>query len=387
VGTEPALIEMTTITVGHGAIDQWWHGDVTEQGSPVRYARNFGPSYSIFVMLQNTTREMGATGACPGTLYCARDEGATADLCDNNGFQIVNEEGHWATGDALLMNMNSWHRGAAHTDPNAPDRVMLILTFAPRPRTATESRQLSQGITFSLRWDMWGHTWSDVRYAKTAMMQPWATLRALGLYKPKHAHWGIDFVTGSIMRLANQDTGFDEDAMDDLDKKGGFRYLPSFLHDEFNDDDDNPWHGMLMRVFNKVEAFARRVVLVAIVSYLILCRAVGSEKFSTSLRRLGVMCTVAYLIFGIARIHVDNTKWAKDIKANRRYSSVFPHEKKLFVPPSEVPPRGHFVCQQTRFRLLETLRRLYRFPYGQSCIPSSCRQSCSYLCQVSYHVP
>lgn len=336
MGAEPALIEMTTITIGYGAIDQWWHGDVVEKGSPVRYGRTFGPSYSIFVQLQNTTPAMGATGACPGTLYCARDDGATADLCDNHGFQVINEEGHWATGDALLMNMNSWHRGGGHTDPNAPDRVMLILTFAPRPRPTTESRIMSQGITFSLRWDMWGHTWSDLKHAKTAMSQPWATLRALGLYKPKDAHWGIDFVTGSIMRLANQDYGFDEDAIEALHEKGGFWFLPSFLHEDFDLEDDNPWHGMLTRIVRKVEAFARRVVGVAIALYLILSRAVGSEKMSTSLRRLGVLCTLVYIIFGIARTHVDNTKWAKDIKANRRYSSVFANEKNFVVSPSDV---------------------------------------------------
>ena len=66
-----------------------------------------------------------------------------------------------------------------------------------------ESRQLSQGITFSLRWDMWGHTLSDLAKADTAMTQPWATLRALGLYKAKDADWGIDFVTGSTHRIAN----------------------------------------------------------------------------------------------------------------------------------------------------------------------------------------
>ncbi len=75
--------------------------------------------------------------------------------CDKDGFQVVGEDGHWNTGDALLMNMNSYHRGSAHIDPNGIDRVMLILTFVPRPNKRAESRQMSQGITFSLRWDMW----------------------------------------------------------------------------------------------------------------------------------------------------------------------------------------------------------------------------------------
>jgi len=74
-------------------------------------------------------------------------------VCEEVGFQVVdNTTGYWKAGDALLMNMNSFHRGAAHVGKDAPDRVMLILTFVPKPVERAESRQLSQGITFSLRW-------------------------------------------------------------------------------------------------------------------------------------------------------------------------------------------------------------------------------------------
>ena len=69
-------------------------------------------------------------------------------LCEAEGFQLVDADGLWHSGDALLMNMNSWHRGMAHTDPDAPDRVMLILTLSPKPREAAESRLFSLGITF-----------------------------------------------------------------------------------------------------------------------------------------------------------------------------------------------------------------------------------------------
>jgi hypothetical protein len=40
------------------------------------------------------------------------------------------------------------------------------------------------------------------------MTQPWATLRALGLYKQKDAVWGIDYITSGSMRGANNDNGF-----------------------------------------------------------------------------------------------------------------------------------------------------------------------------------
>ncbi len=52
LGKHPALIEMTAITAGYGAVDQFWHPDVTSTGSPVKYARNFLPSYSLFITLQ-----------------------------------------------------------------------------------------------------------------------------------------------------------------------------------------------------------------------------------------------------------------------------------------------------------------------------------------------
>jgi putative component of membrane protein insertase Oxa1/YidC/SpoIIIJ protein YidD len=32
--------------------------------------------------------------------------GKIAETCEEYGFQLVNEEGVWKTGDALLMNMN-----------------------------------------------------------------------------------------------------------------------------------------------------------------------------------------------------------------------------------------------------------------------------------------
>jgi ectoine hydroxylase-related dioxygenase (phytanoyl-CoA dioxygenase family) len=153
LGPNPSLIEMTAITSSYGAEAQYWHDDVIPTSSAIKYARSFGPSYSVFIQLQNTTKAMGATSACPGSYYCS--SGTMGDYCEEDGFQVVGEDGHWNTGDALLMNMNSYHRGSAHIDPDGIDRVMLILTFVPRPNKRAESRQMSQGITYSLRWDMW----------------------------------------------------------------------------------------------------------------------------------------------------------------------------------------------------------------------------------------
>jgi hypothetical protein len=104
IGPNAALIEMTTITSAYGAENQEWHDDIIPEASPVQYGRSFGPSYSIFVQLQNTTKSMGATTACPGMHMCSA--GNIAETCEEYGFQLVNEEGVWKAGDALLMNMN-----------------------------------------------------------------------------------------------------------------------------------------------------------------------------------------------------------------------------------------------------------------------------------------
>ena len=145
IGPNPSLIEMTAITSSYGAEAQYWHDDVIPTASAIKYARSFGPSYSVFVMLQNTTAGMGATAACPGTHYCSA--GDIADYCEEEGFQLVGDDGHWRIGDGLLMNMNSVHRGAAYVDPDGEDRVMLILTFAPRPNERAESRKSTIGDT------------------------------------------------------------------------------------------------------------------------------------------------------------------------------------------------------------------------------------------------
>ncbi len=51
-GRNPAMIEMTAITAGYGATDQFWHPDIVSMGSPAKYVKNFVPSYALFVTLQ-----------------------------------------------------------------------------------------------------------------------------------------------------------------------------------------------------------------------------------------------------------------------------------------------------------------------------------------------
>ena len=335
LGRNPALIEMTAITSSYGAKDQYWHDDVIPTGSVIRYGRSFGPHYSIFIQLQDTTKAMGATEACPGSHFCSA--GGVDSMCEEEGFQIVGHEGYWNGGDALLMNMNSFHRGTAHTDPKASDRVMLILTFTTKPRSRAESRQLSQGITFSLRWDEWGHTLDDMRKATTIMQKPWTILRALGLYKLPGTEWGIDYVTGGSMRMANEDNGFTEHEFEDFMEKGGFAWLPGFLQGRPTDEDegDYSWYEYYQETGNRCLYFVKvKLLPIGTGAYLLLFLGVGVvsgkghrlDSIKNAIVRLCLMGGIAYFLYNAAIERVDGTNWAKDIRFKKRHWGVFKNQ-------------------------------------------------------------
>lgn len=341
LGPDPALIELTAITAANGAVAQWWHDDVVSKGSPVQFGRAFGPSYSVFIQLQNTTKEMGATSCCPGTHFCS--QGSMEQFCNDYGFQLVNDNGYWGQGDALLMNMNSWHRGGAHTDPDGLDRVMLILTFVPKPVERAETRQLSQGITFSLRWDMWGHTLNDLAAADTEMTQPWATLRALGLYKSPTANWGIDYVSSASIRTANEDNGFRPDELEEFISRGGFQFLPNWLQKfDIDWDAEESWPVYVKGTKDKCLAFLLSVSKYAVVAYILLFVLLsffmrGQRRvlsFDEALIRLTLIMSLACLFFFAAKSHVDRTGWAKDIIAGRRYASTVDVDRKFAMKVS-----------------------------------------------------
>jgi len=255
----------------------------------------------------------------------------------------------------------SWHRGAAFTDPYAPDRVMLILTWVPQPRSHAESRQLSQGITFSLRWDMWGHTWNDLSKAATAMKQPWATLRALGLYKDPSADWGIDYVSGSSMRMANEDNGFRRhELVDFVHRDGGFKYLPSWLHGYVGDDEETSWHEFLLDTLVRLERFMTRVsvgvaggyVLLYLLISLVSIRSEGKQgmrRVGWALFRLGVMVGTVIALYKAGTTHVDNTQWASDLRQGLRYTSPFGNEETQYGGPTVFPHRND-VLIETRYK-------------------------------------
>ena len=193
--------------------------------------------------------------------------------------------------------------------------------------------QMSQGITFSLRWDMWGHTLDDLAHADTAMAQPWATLRALGLYKLPGYEWGIDYISGASMRMSNGDNGFYREELDTFLELGGIKWLPQFLHGQVTDTES--WHEFCLKTLLLCEDFAKRVSVFAITGYLVLFSLFGLvsgkphrlPSFGRATCRLALICGAVSLVFLAAKRKVDNTGWAADIRSGLRYSSAVETEQ------------------------------------------------------------
>lgn len=147
LGPDPAVMEFAHITAEYGATDQSSHPDVSAYESSAKYARSFAPSYTLFIPLQDTTYEMGATHICPGSHVCgtgAERQCETFNVAMSGGRArrensrsindgSTNTSSTWQAGWGALMNSQTIHRGMAHTDPNAMDRVVITLTFVPRP--------------------------------------------------------------------------------------------------------------------------------------------------------------------------------------------------------------------------------------------------------------
>lgn len=202
VGPDPAIIEFTTITSTYGAVSQFDHHDVSTSGSPAKYAHTFAHSYSLFIPMQNTSHDMGATHVCPGTHLCS--EGAE-DASLDYGFSLSGDQDNWPAGWGALVNQQTVHKGMGHFKEGGLDRVVVIVIIAPRPRTpiGLETRMLGQGGSYSMQWSQWGHTFSDFVNAETRMYEPQKTLRSLGLLKGN----GWNLISTASFRIANDEYG------------------------------------------------------------------------------------------------------------------------------------------------------------------------------------
>ena len=223
VGTkDPAIIEFSIIGASYGAKDQNYHPDVYSEASGAKYIRTFTTPHTLFIPLQDTTYKMGATQICPGSHLCAKAK----EYCEQYGFPIStsgpgsggNNETHddsdydggiWNQGYAAIYNQQMFHRGAAHIDPNGPERVILVMTFVSRP-TNVDQRQISLGGTYSIPWYLWGNTFSDYnvqQWGRHRLMNDellhLLVLRSLGLIKGN----GWNLVDTISSRSPNEDYG------------------------------------------------------------------------------------------------------------------------------------------------------------------------------------
>lgn len=203
VGPDPAVIEFTAITSSYGAKAQDDHQDVLPDTSAAKFPHTFVPSYSLFIPLQDTSYDMGATHVCPGTHICG--DGAENNCLAHN-LAMSGDDDIWPTGWGALVNQQTTHKGMGHTKQGGLDRVVIIATFAPRPQTfrQLETRMIAQGGSYSMAWSQWGHTFSDFVHADQRMWEPLKTMRSLGLWKAKGWNW----VSITSMRIANNDNGY-----------------------------------------------------------------------------------------------------------------------------------------------------------------------------------
>jgi hypothetical protein len=356
VGPDAAVIEFTGITAAYGAADQYLHKDVVPRGSAFRYGRNFVPSYSLFIPLQDITAEMGSTEVCPGTHMCTASE---YNPCDEKSMFVSGKTGSWKSGYGALVNQQLYHRGTAHKDPKGPDRVLFILTFAGRPRFAKnqlESRLIGFEGSYSLKWDQWGHTLRDFANPEKHMIEPWRKLRALGLYKAPDRKWGWDYLTVASMRIANADTSYTPDDLVTFAEKGGYDFIPSFLKAELGKNDD--WTDFLLNQITNVMKWLQKVNLLVIAAYVgvlvvvdTVMRVFGLKGNGSvvvrALSRLvvthGLILLVAYLI--ACRVH--SSQWAENIRHEKAFRG---YRKRTRSPLKGTLPNEMDVLIDTRYQ-------------------------------------
>jgi len=352
VGPDPAVIEFTAITSSYGAEDQFMHADVLGSASAVKYARSFVPSYSLFIPLQDTTYEMGATHVCPGSHLCSE----VYDECDGSGsFAVSGEDAGdiWAMGNGAFLNQQTYHKGMGYTQKGAIDRVVLIVTFAPRPnfRNGVETRQIGQGGSYSLLWHQWGHTFSDYLHSDKRMTEPQKTFRSLGLIKGN----GWNYLSSLSMRMANEDTDMRSGNLEELlEEEGGLWFLPRSWQDVDEVSDISDFHGFAIGVLKRVESEFKRFyfmglgVYVSTFSFLVMLQRIlgigkvsKQSKFSITLRfsfRIIAIHGVIVILAWFALNTVEDSYWAEYIRSRKLYR--IPVAEVNDPAPSTVPHRN-----------------------------------------------
>lgn len=355
-GPNPALIELDVITSSIGAKPQALHSDGIQELSPLVWSRSFAPTHVLLMQLQDTTVGMGATQVCPGTHYCY--EGPFPYFCEKDALiSVVNEDGYWPAGTGVLMNTNSYHRGAAYYDYEKgqegyeynnvtqklepPHRVMLVTTWSPQPTPRAEGRMLTQGLSYSLPWYQWGHTLADVAQAPSRMQRPWSDLRALGLYNMfDSTSWGVDYPSLWLRRTANEYDAIDgensiEEFFDEDPEAWKVKQLFRGQQTAFGS-----WRDLFLKSLKRILELAEHgskiwaclylgfMLLWCFASHLLYGSA--NEKgpslvgqFVSTVLRLCLILGAIYAVFQWSSNTMDNSKWAHDIRHRLRNTVAF----------------------------------------------------------------
>eukprot|EP00934_Nitzschia_sp_Nitz4_P008363 Nitzschia sp. Nitz4//scaffold87_size112219//8629//11542//NITZ4_004058-RA/size112219-augustus-gene-0.56-mRNA-1//-1//CDS//3329559321//8353//frame0 len=301
LGPDPAIVEASTLTAMHGCQDQGIHSDSDFFGSSLLYSRTFLHSYTLFMALQDTSSMMGSTTVCPGTQWCANEE--LGDVCHANGAFEASSNGQTGIdtgmimkGDGMMFNQNVWHRGPKNFDPERPlNRVMFILTFVSRKELeAGDVRQQGLGTYYYQRWNMWGHTFEDLKHAAKTMLfsQPIAGLKALGLWKWPGTNWGIPWLEHYARQLANNEDFYADYELPDfvqyLDTLGVPKWLQGGLLGERQrhlqdfygtHDEEMMWEPFVKNMFARATNFFTQLHVAGVLVYL------GINYFLSLLRR------------------------------------------------------------------------------------------------------
>ena len=346
IGPDPAIIEFTAITSVFGAEAQHFHQDVVPSGSAFKYARNFLPSYSLFIPLQDITSEMGPTEVCPGTHVC---QDSARNFCSaGSAVRLANGDQHWKRGFGALVNQQLFHRGTEHVMEGGPERVLFILTLTPRPRwgkNQVEARMIGHSGSYSIKWNQWGHTLSDFGSVKTKMAEPFMTARALGLYAPTTKAWGWDMVTVASMRIANGDNGYSEDDLENfVTVKGGFTWLPIILKEPTKDNDT--WPDWIERQTVKIKEYLKYTNKYVVLGYLAFMAVIHivlwfrpsighGHILERAILRLillyGIVTVALYLVLQ----RVEKSQWAENIKYGKAFVGV--HKADTPLLPGTIP--------------------------------------------------
>ena len=346
IGPDPAIIEFTAITSVFGAEAQHFHQDVVPSGSAFKYARNFLPSYSLFIPLQDITSEMGPTEVCPGTHVC---QDSARNFCSTgSALRLANGDQHWKKGFGALVNQQLFHRGTEHVMEGGPERVLFILTLTPRPRwdkNQVEARMIGHSGSYSIKWNQWGHTLSDFGSVKTRMTEPFKTARALGLYAPSSKAWGWDMLTVASMRIANSDNGYSDDDLENfVTVNGGFTWLPIVLKEPTKENDT--WTDWIERQTVKIKEFLKYTNKIAIVGYLAFMAVIHivlwfrpslgrGHVLERAILRLiiihGIVAMAVYLVLQ----RVETSQWAENIKYGKAFVGV--HRAATPLLPGTIP--------------------------------------------------